>query len=56
MEGEPLTIGFNHHYILDCIEYMDGRAVIKLIDRTSPAVFHDYGDIDMTYLLLPVKV
>ena len=55
-DGEPLTIGFNHHYILDCVDYMDGKVVIKMIDKTNPAVFHDYGDIDMTYLLLPVRV
>lgn len=56
LEGDPVTIGFNHHYVLDCVDRMGGELTMRLNGPTDPALFTGNGDIDATYMLLPVRV
>jgi len=55
VEGDPMTIGLNYHFLLDGVSSMSVEARMDLVDPMQPAVLRSYGAIDRTYLLMPVR-
>jgi DNA polymerase-3 subunit beta len=61
-DGEPMTIAFNHQYLLDGLNAMDGpTAVLSFTDPKKPAVMlpaKDDGDVipGYQYLIMPVRI
>ena len=55
MEGDPLTVSLNYRHILDCVDHNDAEMFLHANGTMSPVVFNSYGDVDMTYLLMPVR-
>ncbi|GAA0732346.1 DNA polymerase III subunit beta [Dactylosporangium roseum] len=61
-EGEPMTIAFNHQYLLDGLKALDAPiAVLSFTDPKKPAVMSpakDDGEIvpGYWYLIMPVRI
>jgi DNA polymerase III subunit beta len=60
--GEPMTIAFNHQYLLDGLSALDGpMAVLSFTDPKKPAVISPAGDdgtiaSSYRYLIMPVRI
>jgi DNA polymerase-3 subunit beta len=61
-DGEPMTIAFNHQYLLDGLNALDGPiAVLSFTDPKKPAVMlpaKDDGEVipGYQYLIMPVRI
>jgi DNA polymerase-3 subunit beta len=61
-DGEPMTIAFNHQYLLDGLKALDAPiAVLSFTDPKKPAVMSpakDDGEIipGYWYLIMPVRI
>jgi DNA polymerase III subunit beta len=61
-EGEPMTIAFNHQYLLEGLNALDGPiAVLSFTDPKKPAVMSpakDDGEVipGYWYLIMPVRI
>lgn len=58
VEGEPMSIALNYHYVLDCVSAsaQDKDVTFELVSSMSPAVFKSYASINYLYLLMPVRM
>lgn len=56
VDGGPMSIGLNYHYMLDGIEAMSGEVFLEMESAMKPAVFKSHDDISYTYLLMPVRL
>ncbi len=57
VEGEDnIDIAFNHQYVLDGLNVMDGAASLEMQDRTKPGIFRQKGDEGYLYLVMPMQV
>jgi DNA polymerase-3 subunit beta len=55
-EGEAFEIGFNHAYLIDGLEAVDGeRVVLKLISPLRPGLITG-ADGDFLYLIMPIRL
>lgn len=56
--GSPLEIGFNAHYLLEVLRYLESEQVrISLSAPERPAVFEPVGtDVDYTCLVMPLRL
>jgi len=55
-EGEAFEIGFNHTYLIDGLEAVDGeRVVLKLISPLRPGLITG-TDGDFLYLIMPIRL
>jgi DNA polymerase III subunit beta len=60
--GEPLTIAFNHQYLLDGLSALDGPvAVLSFTDPKKPAIIAPAGEdgeisSGYWYLIMPVRI
>jgi DNA polymerase-3 subunit beta len=61
-EGEPMTIAFNHQYLLDGLKALDAPlAALRFTDPKKPAVMcpaTDDGEVvpGYSYLIMPVRI
>jgi DNA polymerase-3 subunit beta len=61
-EGEPMTIAFNHQYLLDGLAALDGPvAVLSFNDPKKPAVLSPAKEDGVVvpgywYLIMPVRI
>ena len=54
--GDPLEIGFNSRYLLDVTSELEGeRAILKFNDPGTPALVHSEGDVNSTYVIMPMR-
>lgn len=54
--GEPVTIVFNHRFLLDGLQHLQGQTVsIMLLNSISPAIFRSVTDPNYTYIIMPIK-
>jgi DNA polymerase-3 subunit beta len=57
IEGEPLTIGFNHQYILDGLNAIQTNELIfEAQNPLKPGIFKSVGDDHFFYLTMPVRI
>lgn len=55
--GEPLEIGFNSKYLLECMSVMKKEKVEFLLkDRLSPGILRESGDQSHTYVIMPMRI
>lgn len=55
-EGEDNSIVFNYRYLLDGLNNLLGdKAVLKIIDSSSPGVFQGEKQDDYLYIIMPIK-
>ena len=55
--GEPLDIAFNVRYLLDGLKALDTSEVqVQCNTATSPSVMIPLGELQMTYLVMPVQI
>jgi DNA polymerase-3 subunit beta len=60
--GEPMTIAFNHQYLLDGLHALDGPiAVMSFTDPRKPAIIAPAAEdgtasSDYWYLIMPVRI
>jgi DNA polymerase-3 subunit beta len=56
-EGEELVIAFNPQFLHDGASAMQSeKIVLEAADGLKPAILHDEGDQQFTYLLMPVRL
>jgi DNA polymerase-3 subunit beta len=61
-DGEPMTIAFNHQYLLDGLKALDAPiAALQFTDPKKPAVMRPASDDGQvtpgyTYLIMPVRI
>lgn len=57
ISGQPLDTAFNVRYLLDGLKALGSNDVqMKFNTATSPSVISPVGTLDMTYLIMPVKI
>ena len=59
LEGEPLKVAFNYHFILDFLNNLpaeEKEVVIRLNDPLAPVVFGRDGDSTLLHLIMPVRL
>ncbi len=58
VEGQSLTIGFNYHYVLDCMSAASdfGEVRLELQSPAHPGIFKCNGKINYLYLLMPMRL
>lgn len=57
VEGEPIDILFNLHFIEEYLNNIEGDEVVaEFKDQTSPGVFHDPTDPQFLHLIMPLKM
>jgi DNA polymerase-3 subunit beta len=56
-QGEPIEIGFNARYILDCLEVMGSENIeIRLKDKTKPGILQTTDQKNHTYVIMPMRI
>lgn len=56
VEGKPMSIVFNHHYLLDGLLSLSGETVsLKLTDSQAPGVLLSANQPDDLYLIMPIR-
>ena len=58
VEGQTVTIGFNYHYVLDCMNAASdfGEVRLELQGSTQPGIFKCNGKVNYLYLLMPMRL
>ncbi|MGN0072732.1 MAG: DNA polymerase III subunit beta [Coriobacteriales bacterium] len=56
VEGESMDIAFNHQYLLDGLQAVEGDVLIKLQSSLKPGVLHAVDDDSFLYLAMPVRL
>ena len=56
VEGESMEIAFNHQYLLDGLQSVDGDVLIKLQSSLKPGTLHAADDDSFLYLAMPVRL
>lgn len=55
--GEPMDIGFNSKYILECLSVSQGDQLeFHLKDRLSPGILRSTGQQNHTYVIMPMRI
>jgi len=55
--GDPLEIGFNSKYLLECLSVMKAdKLEFHLKDRLSPGILHEEGQKNHTYVIMPMRI
>ena len=55
--GEPMDIGFNSKYILECLTVSEGAQLeFHLKDRLSPGILRSAGQQNHTYVIMPMRI
>ena len=55
--GEPMDIGFNSRYILECLSVMTtDQLEFHLKDRLSPGILRGAGQQNYTYVIMPMRI
>jgi len=55
--GEPIEIGFNAKYLLDCLPVIESDKLrIKIKDRLSPGILQGYDQKNHTYVIMPMRI
>lgn len=55
--GEPLEISFNSKYLLECLSVLDSNELeFHLKDRLSPGILRGVGQLNHTYVIMPMRV
>jgi DNA polymerase-3 subunit beta len=55
--GEPIEIGFNARYLLDCLGVMNTEALeFHFKDRLSPGILRGAGQLNHTYVIMPMRI
>ncbi len=57
LEGPQLKIGFNPKYWLDVLKIIEqDNIIIEMTTNISPCIIKPEGDLNYTYLLLPIRI
>lgn len=55
--GEPIDIGFNARYLLDCLGVVKTEALeFHFKDRLSPGILRGAGQQNHTYVIMPMRI
>jgi DNA polymerase-3 subunit beta len=55
--GEPMDIGFNSRYLLDCLNVMTTDSLeLHIKDRLSPGILRGVGTQNHTYVIMPMRI
>jgi DNA polymerase-3 subunit beta len=56
--GEPMTVGFNAHYLVDVLGVHAAGDMMELglTDEVGPGVLHGSQDATFTYVLMPMRL
>lgn len=56
INGTPLKISFNHHFLLDGLNSIkEDEIIIGLNKEINPALIHGKSDDNFSYILMPIK-
>lgn len=56
-QHEPVEIGFNARYIIECLSILDTEKVsFDLNDKLSPGLLRPLGRSDYTYIVMPMRI
>lgn len=56
-KGDPIDIGFNARYLLDCLAVMNAEVLeFHLKDRLSPGILRGVGQPNHTYVIMPMRI
>ena len=56
INGEPVELGLNYKYFLDCFQSMNTDSLsIKLSGPARPIVVSPVADLSFTYLIMPMN-
>ena len=54
---EKIEIGFNSRYVLDMAKQIRGKTIeFRLADSASPTLVRDSEDVDVVYVIMPMRV
>lgn len=54
---EPVEIGFNARYIIECLSILDSdKVTLDLNDKLSPGLLRPVGKNDYTYIVMPMRI
>lgn len=57
LDGEKISLGFNHKYILDCFQSIKQESVVlRFAGAGKPLVIRGQGDKSFLYLVMPLSV
>src|SRR3989338_10821379 len=57
ISGEDLEISFNHRYLFDCIQQIEGKSVfLGFSSATGPVLIKEHNGAGYFYLAMPMKV
>jgi DNA polymerase-3 subunit beta len=55
--GEPIDIGFNARYLLDCLAVVNTEQLeFHFKDRLSPGILKGVGQLNHTYVIMPMRI
>ncbi len=56
VEGEDITMSFNHRYVLDCLSVIESESVIlKIAGQGKPMIIMPSNNISFTYLVMSMN-
>ncbi len=56
-KDEPVEIGFNARYIIECLSILDSEKVtFDINDKLSPGLLRPVGRSDYTYIVMPMRI
>ena len=56
-DGDEIEIGFNSKYIMDIVNNLEDNEIsINLKDNTSPVIAQENSNLDLVYILMPMRV
>jgi len=57
INGNPLKISFNYHFLLDGLySIKEDEVIIKLNKEINPGLIHGKSDDNFSYILMPIKI
>ena len=58
VEGQSLAIGFNYHFVFDCVNAVSDAETVRLElqGATQPGIFKSNGKVNYLYLLMPIRL
>ena len=56
-DGDEIEIGFNSKYIMDIVNNLEDNEIsINLKDNTSPVIAKEDTNVNLVYVLMPMRV
>src|SRR3989344_5813129 len=56
IEGESISLSFNHRYIFDCLQSIDGESIVlKVAGAGKPLVISPASNNSFTYLVMSMN-